>query len=121
MTINTQRLDSANTALAYTVLDHIEMHPKKWDQRQWRTCFAGLTVEVSGGVLDPDSISNVLAPAHLADMTIEDAAYELLGIDYIAAIAPGCDGDEWLFSASVDLLTLRRMIAHIFGPRPLGD
>jgi hypothetical protein len=110
-----------NAELAYRVLDHIDAHPRQWDQTTWirdgecgtTACFAGWTVLLSGhrveychnyvsycGTIDGDHVS------------VRAVAARDLGIPLEVA--------WWseLFAGGVTRDQLGRLVEQIFGPRP---
>lgn len=106
-----------NAALAYRVLDQIDADPETWDQATWdcgtTACFAGWALRLAGGHSENDV---VYGPPALAGMTVEKAAYEVLGISETSSGGP----DDWLFDADNTREDLGRLVAEIFGPRPDG-
>lgn len=120
-----------NAKLAYKVLDYIDAHPTEWDQQRWRTCFAGLTVKLAGGVsfYGPTKLAGGVTsgewvadgPPELLNLHIEIAAAKVLGIDpwEVNDFDPDENEDEFLlFLACNDRADLERIVAKIFGPRP---
>ncbi|GAA2681883.1 hypothetical protein [Actinoplanes palleronii] len=105
-----------NATLAYRVLDQIDAHPETWNQSTWdcgtAACFAGWAVRLSGGISDDSEV--VAGPDELTGMTVENAAYKVLGI----TVAQADPVDGWLFDAENDRQDLGRLVAEIFGPRP---
>jgi hypothetical protein len=114
-----------NAELAYKILDQIDAHPETWNQGTWdcgtAACFAGWAVRLSGGISDPDGYdSNVVdGPAYLIGMTVDEAAREVLGSSGWTPSTVDPDEEDWLFSAGNDRADLGRLVAEIFGPRPV--
>lgn len=119
-----------NAELAYRVLDHIDAHPKNWDQHHWcgtAKCFAGWAVELSGETPDHNQeIGGVHVSQRAAELLgfesefdmgqFAEAKYEERGGEF------DVDGyateDLDLFSAVLTREDLDRVVAEIFGPRP---
>ena len=119
-----------NAELAWRVLDHIDAHPESWDQNVWgcgtAACFAGWAVRLSGGVIagernsDAEVVDTTDDSAHpLVGLTVEEAAYAVLGLDDFLSIGelPG-GGTRWLFFSGNNRHTLGHLVTEIFGPRP---
>lgn len=114
-----------NAELAYKVLDHIDAHPDSWDQSSWvcgtTACFAGWAVRLSGATIDGQGGSDgevVDGPPELVGLTVEEAAYEALGIDVETSGWTVASYTEWLFHDRHTRNDLGRRVAEIFGPRP---
>lgn len=101
-----------NTALAYRVLDQIDAHPETWRQ----SGFAGWAVRLSGGKLLQEELDTfvIAAPDGLGitGLPVDEAADKLLGHD-------GRTDTDDLFDAANTREDLGRLVAEIFGPRPL--
>jgi len=111
-----------NAELAYKVLDHIDAHPKQWDQSFWldRTdcgtvgCFAGWATALSG----LEAKFNEWGYGRYVEVDgqptmFREAAKELLGI--------GEEEGNALFSADNTREALGELVAEIFGPRPAAE
>lgn len=121
-----------NAELAYLVLDHIDAHPEQWDQaRWWRTsptcgtagCFAGWTVQLSGGHVGRAGIFNLtVVKSGLGELDgkyVPVAAAALLGLPMdVTEDEDEAAGNLPLFNESNDRDDLGRLVAEIFGPRP---
>lgn len=120
-------MTSPNATLAYAVLDQIDARPDLWNQHEWcgtAMCFAGWAVELSGARANGNGM--------IGDLHVADLAARLLGFEDEIEIneagreatypdgLPDGDHDEYeLFSACNKREDLGRLVAAIFGPRPL--
>ena len=116
-------MTAPNAELAYRVLDHIDANPNEWKQSSWQcgsaACFAGWAVRLSGGILEKAPIPTVVkGPEELIGLDVDQAAYQVLGIDEVAAGDLGYEEDDWLFDEGNTRDDLGRLVAAIFGPRP---
>lgn len=110
-----------NAELAYRVLDHIDAHPKLWDQGQWvakaecgtAACFAGWACLLSG---EEPASEDLLGIMLRSGMSIPDRAEELLGASRFAYL--GIDNEQDLFDENNTREDLGRLVVEIFGPRP---
>jgi hypothetical protein len=126
-----------NAELAYRVLDQIDAHPEQWDQTRWwkpadmapgvscgtAGCFAGWAVSLSGGQMARGDVT--------ADVRVESGLDEWSGA-YVPVAAAALLGlpmdDPWsedeaehqeLFHENNTREDLGRLVAEIFGPRPV--
>jgi len=112
-------------ALAWRVLRHIEQHPDTWLQGRWHCgtafCFAGHTVEMTGGRWvsdDPLSEATNYVRAEPDDDVVDgdcwvharDRARRVLGLATGQA--------SKLFSACNDMELLHAYVERFFGPEP---
>ncbi len=120
-----------NAELAYRVLDHIDAHPSEWNQTVWvlnegdcgtSACAAGWTCLLAGDQprfhSDGDPEAEYVTPGgKRSRVYIPDRAAELLGMEP--------DGGEQtgyrLFEPNNTRDDLGRLVAEIFGPRPVTD
>lgn len=117
-------MTAPNAALAYRILDHIDAHPKSWNQGWWFTvtecgtaaCFAGWACTLSGDSPEIRDTGLYFSTVHTAEGRYADApvrAAELLGITH--------DQADNLFADWNTRHDLGRLVAEIFGPRPGGE
>lgn len=124
-----------NAERAYAVLDHIKANPELWRQEIYIAetdcgrvaCFAGWTVILFGkGAAEslPTASSGYHSYAYRwvlpngVQMTVDDYADLLLGDATTWGVGP--DGDDNLFAAGNTMDEIERMVAEIFGPRPVA-
>lgn len=132
-----------NAPLAYATLDYLHAHPGSLNMKDYRrvtggvtfACFGGRTLMLSGieitkdQLVRMDEVSPELADAVLEVMEAQyhsvPDAYPVVCIDAgdVAQTLLGLSFDQTcdLFCPNNDLTELRRLIAEIFGPRPLTD
>jgi hypothetical protein len=124
--------DMPNAELAYRVLDQIDAHPERWDQKRWwcgtSGCFAGWAVVLSDG---EDAMMNG-SYVRVGDRKVHTQirAFELLGISDDSAdqdIAPALsyyaelsetDDSPSLFHMWNSRADLQILVENIFGERP---
>lgn len=111
-----------NVPLLRKTLEHIEAHPREWNQKTWRCetgfCFAGWAVELTGGRWV--TYGNGLYPYVLAE---DDDPPEHVDYDgevecaYRAERILGLTGQEaqYLFHSENTLDDLRRIVADLCG------
>jgi hypothetical protein len=119
-----------NAELAYRVLDHIDAHPEQWNQSLYIgkaecgtvACFAGWTVLLSGatpkfyGVYEGSTAAAALGGLH---HVVPELAEELLGASrWVETFVDG-EPDMDLFDQDNSREDLGRLVAEIFGPRPV--
>lgn len=116
-----------NAELAWRVIDHIDAHPEQWWQLQWisrsggsdcRTagCFAGWACMLSGD--KPHWESTEAPEALLVDV---DGGTETVGVRAAELLGIAIDQKFELFHEYNTREDLGRLVAEIFGPRPVGS
>lgn len=110
-----------NAALAYAVLDQIDLCPQRWDQNIWLSdhlscgtvaCFAGWACLLVGDQpgFSQDTVRIHVPGAKARSVSVMVRARELLNIKPRQA--------EFLFQGWHNRQTLENSVAMFFGPRP---
>lgn len=118
---------TANAALAYQVLDHIDAHPERWRQSVYIftadcgtvACFAGWACLLSGEEPDYEDLPQAPTARLQGGESVPDRAQELLGASrYLSDVTNDSDDERDLFLEGNTREELGEMVSEIFGPRP---
>lgn len=105
-----------NADLLRKTLSHIETHPDRWDQGDYRTCFAAHACQLSGAQwVVPADTDHSNPDYYLVRPADEDLGHYTVPVWTYAASVLGIDVD-WgmlLFSAYNSLADLQHMVADI--------
>lgn len=125
----TATIDARGADLAWAVIDEIIINPDEWNQAEWRSCFAGIAIRLTGGVMEDDLVRDpdtggFTPPNVYADQLLGlELRHHTLYRDMTECDCFDCDPATGFpnvpcLRRPITIGDLEEKVTHLFGPRP---